>query len=139
MYSTLRRGRTSETTTGSTRRSAPDADIAPAHDGRNTGVRVLPSAEEHRLERKDAEPRERLEKAVMVVELYQASKEAGASEQKAQAAAQAMADDNTRFDQLETEMATGLAEVKAQITMLKWMNGIVIAGVAALIIKTFFS
>jgi hypothetical protein len=77
--------------------------------------------------------------AVMVIELYEALKEAGASEQRAQAAAQAMADDNTRFDQLETEMATGLAEVKAQITMLKWMNGIVIGGVPALIIKTFFS
>jgi hypothetical protein len=31
-----------------------------------------------------------------------------------------------------------LAVVKAQIDLLKWMNGIVIAGVLALIIKTFF-
>jgi hypothetical protein len=38
----------------------------------------------------------------MVVELYEALKEAGASERKAQAAAQAMADYNTRFDKLET-------------------------------------
>jgi hypothetical protein len=49
-----------------------------------------------------------------------------------------MADYNTRFD-IETKIDTGLAEVKAQITMLKWMNGIVIGGVAALIIKTFFA
>jgi ferritin-like metal-binding protein YciE len=77
--------------------------------------------------------------AVMVVELYEALKEAGASEQKAQAAAQAMADDNTRFDKLETEIDTGLAEVKAQITVLQWMKGIVIGGVAALIIKPFFT
>jgi hypothetical protein len=38
--------------------------------------------------------------AVMVVALDQALKEAGASEQKAQAAVQAMADYNTRFDKL---------------------------------------
>jgi ferritin-like metal-binding protein YciE len=77
--------------------------------------------------------------AAMVVELYEALKEAGASEQKAQAATQAMAGYNTRFDKLETKINTGLAEVKAQITMLKWMNGIVIGGGAALTIKTFFT
>jgi hypothetical protein len=77
--------------------------------------------------------------AVMVVELYEALREAGASEQKAQAAAQAMADYNARFDKLEIKIDTGLAEVRAQITMLKWMNGIVISGVAALIINTFFA
>ena len=47
-----------------------------------------------------------------------------------------MADYNARFDKLEIKIDTGLAEVRAQITMLKWMNGIVISGVAALIIKT---
>ena len=31
-----------------------------------------------------------------------------------------------------------LAVIRAQIDLLKWMNGIVIAGVLALIIKTFF-
>ena len=77
--------------------------------------------------------------AVMVVELYEALREAGASEQKAQAAAQAIANYSTRFDELGTKIDTGLAEVKAQITMLKWMNGIVIGGVAALIINTFFA
>ena len=70
--------------------------------------------------------------AVMVVELYEALKEAGASDAKAQAAARAMADYDARFDTLEAKIDTGLAEVKAQITRLKWMNGIVIAGVAAL-------
>jgi hypothetical protein len=32
-----------------------------------------------------------------------------------------------------------LAVLKAQIELLQWMNGIVIAGVLALIIKTFFA
>ena len=83
--------------------------------------------------------------AVMVVELYEALKEAGASDAKAQAAARVIADYDGRFDTLETKVDTlqvkidtGLAEVRAQITMPKWMNGIVIAGVAALIIKTFY-
>jgi hypothetical protein len=39
-----------------------------------------------------------------------------------------MADYSTRFDKLETKIDSGLAEVKAQITMLKWMNGIIIGG-----------
>ena len=45
--------------------------------------------------------------------------------------------DRTREDiaRLDKELAV----VKAQIDLLKWMNGIVIAGVLALIIKTFFA
>ena len=66
--------------------------------------------------------------AVMVVELYQALKAAGELQQKAQAAAQAMANENARFDKLETKIDTGLAEVKAQITMLKWRTGLSSAG-----------
>jgi hypothetical protein len=50
-----------------------------------------------------------------------------------------MADYNARFDNLEIKIDTGLAEVRAQITVLKWMNGIVMGGVAALIINTFFA
>ena len=45
MYSTLRRGRTSESTADfhSPIGTGSGADIAPTHDGRNTGVRVRPS------------------------------------------------------------------------------------------------
>jgi hypothetical protein len=45
--------------------------------------------------------------------------------------------DRTREDiaRLDKELAV----VRAQIDLLKWMNGIVIAGVLALIIKTFFT
>ena len=50
-----------------------------------------------------------------------------------------MTDHNTRSDKLESKVETGFAEVRAQIAMLKWMNGIVIGGVAAPIIKTFFA
>ncbi len=55
--------------------------------------------------------------AVMVVELYEALKEAGASDAKAQAAARAMADYDA--PPARHKIDTGLAEVKAQITMLE--------------------
>ena len=107
--------------------------------------------------------------STMVVELYDALKEAGASEAKARAAAESLVLGRDRFERIEeqtgripkveadlvrVEEHTGripkieadiarldkeLAVVKAQIDLLKWMNGIVIAGVLALIIKTFFA
>ena len=88
----------------------------------------------------------------MLVELYDALKEAGASEEKARAAAESLVlghdrleriEENTvRIPKVENDIARldkELAVIKAQIDLLKWMNGIVIAGVLALIIKTFFA
>ena len=92
--------------------------------------------------------------STMLVELYDALKEAGASEAKARAAAESLVRPDEILDRIERNLAglsggTGglrediarldknLAVVKAQIDPLKWMNGIVIAGVLALIIKTF--
>ena len=89
--------------------------------------------------------------STMLVELYDALKEAGASE-KARAAAESLVlghdrleriEENTvRIPKVESDIARldkELAVIKAQIDLLKWMNGIVIAGVLALIIKTFFA
>ena len=45
--------------------------------------------------------------SAMVVELYEALKEAGASDAKAQAAARAMADHDARFDRLEASSTPG--------------------------------
>ena len=94
----------------------------------------------------------------MLVELYDALKEAGASEAKARAAAASLVLGRDRLERIEEQTgripkiedqiddARGdvarldreVAVVRAQIELLKWMNGIVIAGVLALIIKTFF-
>lgn len=60
----------------------------------------------------------------MVIALYEALREAGASEGKAQAAARAMADSNTRFDRLGDKVDTGFAEVRVQISARTWMNGV---------------
>ena len=68
----------------------------------------------------------------MIVELYEALKAAGAPEEKAQAAAKALADHDRRFDQIDGK----LAALEAQITMVKWISGATFAGVLALILRT---
>ena len=88
----------------------------------------------------------------MLIELYDALREAGASDEKARAAAESLVLDRHRLERIEEQTSKlpkiegdiarldrELAVVKAQIDLLKWMNGIVIAGVMALIIKTFFA
>jgi lipid II:glycine glycyltransferase (peptidoglycan interpeptide bridge formation enzyme) len=97
--------------------------------------------------------------STMLVELYDALKEAGASEEKARAAAESLVLGDNRLERIEEQtgrlprmqdqidqtrediapLDKELAIIKAQIDLLKWMNGIVIAGVLALIIKTFFA
>ena len=69
----------------------------------------------------------------MIVELYEALKAAGAPEDKAQAAAKALADHDRRFDQIDGE----LAALEARLTMVKWITGATFAGVLALIQRTF--
>jgi hypothetical protein len=95
----------------------------------------------------------------MLVELYDALKEAGASEQKARAAAESLVFGHDRLERIEEHtgrlpkmqdqidaaradidrLDKELAVVRPQIDLLKWMNGIVIAGVLALIVNTFFA
>jgi hypothetical protein len=97
--------------------------------------------------------------STMLLEIYDALKEAGASEEKARAAAESLVLGRDRLDRIEehtgrlpkiedqidharadiARLDREVAVVKAQIDLLKWMNGIVIAGVLALIIKTFFA
>ena len=64
---------------------------------------------------------------MMVTEVHDALLAAGAPEDKAARAAQALAAYDNRFNKVEADLA-----------LLKWMNGLVIAGVIALITKTFF-
>jgi hypothetical protein len=97
--------------------------------------------------------------STMLVDLYDALKEAGASELKARATAESLVVGHDRLER--TEQQTGqppniqdqidraredivrldkeLALIRAQIDLLKWMNGIVIAGVLALTIDISFA
>ncbi len=87
--------------------------------------------------------------STMLVELYDALKEAGASEAKARAAAESLVLGQDRLERIEEQtgklpkieldlarLGKDLAAVRAEIEPLKWMNGIVIAGVLALIVKS---
>ena len=64
--------------------------------------------------------------AVMLSRTYDALLAAGAPEEKARAAAEELAGYESRFVKIETDLA-----------VLKWMLGVVIAGVASLVIKAF--
>ena len=64
--------------------------------------------------------------SAVLMELYDALLDAGASEVKARAAAKAIADYDSRF-----------TKVEADLLVLKWMVGAVLAGVASLVMKSF--
>ena len=98
----------------------------------------------------------------MIAEVYDALKEAGASEEKAKAAAMALADYGNRFDRIEldlgvvksdgatlksdvatlkldvTTLRTDLAVVKAELTMVKWIVSGIGFGVLLLVLRSFW-
>ena len=53
--------------------------------------------------------------STMIAEVYEALKEAGASEEKSKAAAQALADYDNRFDRLDLD----LAGIRGELAVLK--------------------
>lgn len=73
--------------------------------------------------------------ATMISEVYDALLSAGAPDDKARKAAEAIAAYESRFPQLDVR----LTRIEGELNLLKWMSGIIIAGVASLVIKTFFS
>ena len=64
--------------------------------------------------------------AMMISEVYDALLEAGASPEKARRAAEALANYETRF-----------SKVDADLLLLKWMTGFILAGVSGLILQAF--
>jgi hypothetical protein len=76
----------------------------------------------------------------MIIELYEALRAAGAPEDKAQAAARALAEHDRRFDHVDGELATIRGELKAlegQVVMVEWITGATFAGMLGLILRTF--
>ena len=71
----------------------------------------------------------------MIAEVYDALIAAGAPEDKARKAAEAIAGYENRFTSLEMR----LIKMDGELGLIKWMLGFVLAGVAALILKAFFS
>lgn len=93
---------------------------------------------------------------VMIAELYDALRDAGASEEKARAAAKAVSDTESRMDKLDARMAgldarmTGMQGqidgLKAQIEALKirmdtltWVVGLNAALTVAVLVRLFVS
>ena len=70
----------------------------------------------------------------MIIELYEALKEAGASEEKAREAARAIADHESRFDRVDGELKV----VRAELAMIKWMVGGIGFGVFLLVLRAFW-
>ncbi len=72
--------------------------------------------------------------STMISEVYDAFIEAGATPEKAKAAAQALADYDNRFGRLETDMA----QVKAELAMVKWLVSGIGFGVLLLVLRSFW-
>jgi hypothetical protein len=64
----------------------------------------------------------------MISEVYDAFIAAGAPEDKARKAAEAVANYESRFSRIE-----------ADLLVLKWMTGTILGGVVALVIKSFIA
>lgn len=72
---------------------------------------------------------------VIITELYDALKAAGAPDDQAKAAAQALARHESRFDRVDGE----LLELEARLTILQWMVGGVGFGVLLLVLRKFWN
>ena len=66
--------------------------------------------------------------AIMLSKTYEALKAAGAPDDKAREAAEEIAAYDNR-----------LANIESDVRLLKWMMGLVLAGVLSLVVKAFFS
>lgn len=64
--------------------------------------------------------------STMIIEVYDALKEAGATEEKARKAAETLANTDHRFSKIEVELA-----------VLKWMVGSVMLGMVTALLKLF--
>ncbi|MCY4452103.1 MAG: hypothetical protein OXC01_09145 [Immundisolibacterales bacterium] len=66
--------------------------------------------------------------AIILSRTYEAFRAAGAPDDKARDAAEEIAAYDNR-----------LANIEADVRLLKWMMGLVLAGVLSLVVKTFFT
>ncbi len=77
--------------------------------------------------------------STMISEVYDALKEAGASEEKARKAAEALTNYDTRLNKIESDLATFRAETKGEFNLLRWMIGFNLAMTVAILWKIFAS
>ena len=75
--------------------------------------------------------------STMISEVYDAFKEAGASEEKARKAAEALTNYDARLNKIENELATFRVETKGEFNLLRWMIGFNLAMTIAVLWKVF--
>jgi len=75
--------------------------------------------------------------ATMISEVYDALKEAGASEDKARKAAEAIAGYDARFHKIESDIATLRTETRGEFNLVRWMIGFNLAMTIAILWKVF--
>nr|VFJ54038.1 MAG: hypothetical protein BECKFM1743C_GA0114222_101333 [Candidatus Kentron sp. FM]VFJ54401.1 MAG: hypothetical protein BECKFM1743A_GA0114220_101312 [Candidatus Kentron sp. FM]VFK10861.1 MAG: hypothetical protein BECKFM1743B_GA0114221_101583 [Candidatus Kentron sp. FM] len=74
----------------------------------------------------------------MVVELYDALKEAGTSEESAKKAAGVMADYDNRFESRFDSMDRELSDIKGEMKLHRWMLALIILAEVAPFLGKFF-
>ncbi len=75
--------------------------------------------------------------STMISEVYDALLAAGAPEDKARKAAEVLANYDTHFAKIESDIAAFRADMRGELNPLKWMLGFVLAFVVALTWKAF--
>jgi hypothetical protein len=75
--------------------------------------------------------------ATMISEVYDAFIAAGAPEDKARKAAEAIAGDENRFTSLERSLDQRFAKVEERLTLIQWMLGFNLAMTVAMLWKVF--
>jgi hypothetical protein len=71
--------------------------------------------------------------SLMISEIYDAFVSAGAPEEKARKAAEALTGHESRFGKIETEIVA----IKGELTLLRWMLGFALALLTAIALKLF--
>jgi len=75
--------------------------------------------------------------STMISEVYDALLAAGAPEDKARKAAEAIAAYDTRFAKIEQDLSAFRAEVRGEFNLVRWMIGFNLAMTVAMLWKVF--
>lgn len=74
--------------------------------------------------------------------MYKQTKKTGISEKQAEAIAEAIQTNAVSKEdllELKMELKNEISDIKSQVMVLTWMMGFILAGIASLVIKTFFA
>ena len=85
-----------------------------------------------------AKTQSKTQMTTMISELYEALVDAGATEQKAKEAAEALSAENLATKKDIDEVRGHIHKLELNMAVLKWMVGATLTGVAAIIVKIFF-